>query len=108
MRARRAPMAVLWGLGRDNLMGTKKYDTKQQAAIARGWASSGVSQEVWANQHGISGRTLRLYLRRHCPARHWDDEIQAVVTKANEALTAILVAMKTPTATSKPFSFDDE
>ncbi len=76
-------------------MGTAKYDVEQQAAIAWGWEKSGLSQEAWAKKHGITARTLRLYLRRHCPARHWNDEIHAVVLCANQALTAILKTMGT-------------
>lgn len=75
-----------------NLM-VRKYDVEQQAAIAWGWEKSGLSQDAWAKKHGITARTLRLYLRRHCPARHWNDEIQAVVLCANQALTEILKTM---------------
>jgi hypothetical protein len=76
-----------------NPMGTKKYDVEEQIAIARDWEKSGLSQEAWATKHGITARTLRLYLRRHCPARHWNEEIQAVVLCANQALTEILKTM---------------
>ena len=83
-------------------MGSKtKYDDTKKAAIAGGWEQSGLSQEDWAKRWGISSRTLRHYLRRYHPARHWDDELQTVVTRAAEALAAIVKTMNRNPAETK-------
>jgi transposase-like protein len=87
-----------------NLMstGTRRLDDKQKAAIAAEWAGSGLSQEAWARQHGISGRSLRQYLRRFQPARHWDTELQAVVARAMCAMNAIIEAMAAQASAAPP------
>ncbi|WP_408628790.1 IS66 family insertion sequence element accessory protein TnpA [Anaeromyxobacter soli] len=36
-----------------------------RARVARGWAASGLTQDAYAKQHGISARTLRAWRRRH-------------------------------------------
>jgi hypothetical protein len=68
----------------------RKLDVNAKTAIANGWQGSGMSQDEWARQHGISSRTLRHYLRRYRPARHWNAELEAVATHAIESLTAIV------------------
>jgi hypothetical protein len=85
-------------------MGTKKrLDVNAKTAIANGWQGSGMSQDEWARQHGISSRTLRHYLRRYRPARHWSAELEAVATRAIESLTAIVSGLKDePVVKSQP------
>jgi len=82
-------------LAEGNLMRRKKtFDVTDRAAIAGEWEGAGLSQGEWARQHGISSRTLRNYLRRYRPARHWDAELQALASRAIEALNAIINEMR--------------
>jgi hypothetical protein len=87
-------------LAEGNLMKSKKtFDVTEKTAIAGGWEGSGLSQEEWAGRHGISSRTLRKYLRRYRPARHWDAELQVVASRAIESLNAIIRQMSGGTST---------
>lgn len=62
--------------------------TAELSALAAGWQTSGLRQEEYARQHGISGRTLRALLRRfHRPVEI--DHVVAVIDRAMKELGAL-------------------
>lgn len=69
------------------------YCDAERAAIARGWAEFGLTQDEYAEQFGIAGRTLRLWLARSASDRPPLDEARAVLVGAIERLKALLSAV---------------
>jgi hypothetical protein len=70
---------------------------EEKIDLARRWQSSGLTQQQFATEHGISPRTLRSYLRL-VPDRHWDDQIRAAVSQAIMTLGGVLQALDGNTA----------
>lgn len=66
---------------------------EEKVAIVRRWQSSGQKQEDFCRTEQISARTLRGYLRL-VPDVSWDRQLKESVTRAIEALSAVLKAME--------------
>jgi hypothetical protein len=58
---------------------------EQKTAIAEGWRTSGLRQADYASEHGISDRTLRLWLAKYAPPPP---------QTTGHILTVLLTAMK--------------
>ncbi|MFT3916568.1 MAG: hypothetical protein QM704_21560 [Anaeromyxobacteraceae bacterium] len=68
-------------------------DAKTRAAIARGWATSALNQEDYAAQHGISPRTLRLWISRHASRQPPVEQERGIITEAIGQLQDVLDAL---------------
>ena len=66
--SRQPRVAIYWVM--------KVITDEARAAIARAWLDSSLSQPEFARQHGISPRTLRLYVQRHA-GRHEERQVVA-------------------------------
>lgn len=80
--------------GNDNLpiMSREKNTSmtdNQRAAIARGWASSGMDQAEYARLHGIRPRTLREWIQRWAPTTPADMRALAIVRQTLRDLQAL-------------------
>ncbi|MCC6334287.1 MAG: hypothetical protein IT380_09905 [Myxococcales bacterium] len=64
----------------------RQFTDDDRRAIAVGWRSSGLSQNEYATQHGVKGRTLRLWLREHAPTMASPEEIRAAGQRMLDAL----------------------
>lgn len=71
----------------------KRLDADARAHLARQWLESGLTQEQFAAQVGISARTLRAYVRR-LPGRRWDRQLEVAVRQALDVLGDVLGAMQ--------------
>jgi uncharacterized protein YjcR len=62
---------------------------EQRAAVARGWASSGMHQVSYAQFHGIKPRTLREWIQRWAPTASADVRALTIIEKAIRDLQAL-------------------
>lgn len=70
-------------------------DTERRIEIARGWRASCLPQRSYAQQHGISDRTLREWLTRYAPTTPPDIEIvRRVIEDALRDLQALLAGLE--------------
>ena len=64
---------------------------QDRARVARGWRRSGLTQPAYAASHGITDRTLRLWLRRWAPTSlHGTEAAREICARAIEHLRALL------------------
>ena len=70
----------------------------QRAAIARGWASSGMDQTEYARLHGIKPRTLREWIQRWAPTTPADVRALAIVQQTLRDLQALHDALSAKVA----------
>jgi hypothetical protein len=74
------------------------FTDETRAAIALGWEKSGLPQDEYAQQFGIAGRTLRLWLSRHASDRPPLDEARAILVAAVGRLQSLLAAVDAQSA----------
>lgn len=69
------------------------FTEETRATIALGWERSGLPQDEYAEQFGIAGRTLRLWLGRYASRQPPLVEARAVLVDAIERLQGLLAAI---------------
>ncbi len=69
------------------------FSDEERAAIARRWGDSGLAQDEYAEQFGIAGRTLRLWLARFASRQPPLAGARAVLADTVERLQALLAAV---------------
>src|SRR5690348_11696268 len=60
----------------------------EQRQLATAWLSSGLTQQAFAAQHGLSGRSLRNYVRRF-HRKPTAADVEVIVDRALRALQAL-------------------
>ena len=64
-----------------NLLGSetkgKKFTDQERADIARGWAASGLSQDLYAASYGVTSRALRGWMARFAPSQPSLERVEA-------------------------------
>jgi transposase-like protein len=74
-----------------NLESMDNRNDELRARIARGWTESGLSQPQYAQQHGITERTLRAWRAKYCADRLPPGEaVREAIVDAMERLRAAL------------------
>jgi hypothetical protein len=66
------------------------FTDEHRAAVARGWAESGLTQDEYAARFGVAGRTLRLWLGRYATRQRPLVQARAIVEDAIQRLQAVL------------------
>jgi len=78
------------------------HTREERAAIAAAWRASAIDQFTFAKNHGISARTLRLWLQQHPAPTPSVEEVRKVVEEAIGKLQAMLEALPFPTPPTCP------
>jgi len=72
------------------------YSPKERATLAAAWRASDLDQTTFATAHGISARTLRLWLQQHPAPTPSMQAVRRVVEEAIGSLQAMLDALPLP------------
>jgi len=93
---------------------TMPFTDQDRARVARGWRSSGLSQPIYAAEHGITDRTLRDWISRWAPVPPGGAVVaRKVILQAIERLQSVLggldmsVAQGTEAPPGKPTRVDE-
>src|SRR5207302_10884417 len=78
----------------------KELRNEDRARIARGWRTSAMTQPAYAAVHGITDRTLRMWIARWAPPCPTGTEaVRAVCERAIQRLRALVDGLGQPSAT---------
>lgn len=69
------------------------FDDTARARIARGWLNSSLDQPTYAAKHGISTRTLRLWVEKYGPGDRPAARARAIISSAIDQLHALQAAL---------------
>lgn len=68
----------------------RTFTDQERAAIARGWAASGLPQDTYAASYGVTGRCLRAWLRKYAPSQPPLQRVEAILVEMMAKLQAVL------------------
>jgi hypothetical protein len=75
------------------VMATRSYSTQDKLEFINGWRCSGLTQDHYARDRGISPRTLRAWMQKHAVRRAGATQVRAVIVEAMGRLQALLDAL---------------
>jgi hypothetical protein len=76
-----------------NLLGRemrKTFTDQERADIARGWAASGLPQDLYAARYTVTGRCLRSWLRTYAPLQPPLQRVESIILEMMARLQFVL------------------
>jgi hypothetical protein len=72
----------------------KKFSDQERATIARGWAASGLPQDLYAASFGVTGRSLRGWMAKFAPSQPPVERVEAILVEMMERLQTVLEGVR--------------